>query len=144
MAQKEESNKSYNCSECSSFIEILSLNEDNYTIEFKCLNQNKTIEISIDELLKNMKKHTQEKMNNEICDIHNDKYTCYCFDCNFNICEKCLKSRNHIHHEKNNIIEIQPTDIELKIYAKRIEYYKNEINKLKNDNINMIKKKKVN
>ncbi len=29
----------YNCSECSSMIEILSLEEDNNIIEFKCLNK---------------------------------------------------------------------------------------------------------
>ena len=29
----------YNCTECSSLIEILSINEDNNIIEFKCLNK---------------------------------------------------------------------------------------------------------
>ena len=38
-----------------------------------------------------MKKFEPEKMNNEKCDLHNEKYICYCFDCNLNICEKCLK-----------------------------------------------------
>ena len=31
----------YNCSECPSLIEILSINEDNNIIEFKCLNKDK-------------------------------------------------------------------------------------------------------
>ena len=31
----------YNCTECSSLIEILSINEYNNIIEFKCLNQHK-------------------------------------------------------------------------------------------------------
>ena len=31
----------YNCSECSSLIEIISINEDNNTIEFNCLNKEK-------------------------------------------------------------------------------------------------------
>ena len=31
----------YNCTECPSLIEILSINEDNNIIEFKCLNQHK-------------------------------------------------------------------------------------------------------
>ena len=29
----------YNCSECSSLIEIISINDDNNIIEFKCLNR---------------------------------------------------------------------------------------------------------
>ena len=139
MAQKEESSKYYNCSECSSLIEILSINENDNTIEFNCLNKNKAIKISIEDYLKNMKKSTPEKINNDICDMHNDKYVCYCFDCNNNICEKCLKSRNHIHHDKNHIIEIQPTENEIKVYMEIIRYYNNEINKLKNENMNKIK-----
>ena len=62
MAQKEESSKYYNCSECSSLIEILSINENDNTIEFNCLNKNKAIKISIEDYLKNMKKSTPEKI----------------------------------------------------------------------------------
>ena len=35
----EISDINYNCTECSSLIEILSINEDNNCIEFKCLNK---------------------------------------------------------------------------------------------------------
>ena len=40
----------YNCSECPSLIEILSINEENNIIEFKCLNKDK--------------EHNHEKKNN--------------------------------------------------------------------------------
>ena len=35
----ENSNIYYNCTECSSLIKILSINEDTNIIEFKCLNR---------------------------------------------------------------------------------------------------------
>ena len=38
----------YSCSECSSLIEIISINEEKNTIEFNCLNQ----EISTKKILK--------------------------------------------------------------------------------------------
>ena len=140
MSEKEELSKFYNCSECSSLIEILSINEENNTIEFKCLNKGINIELSIEDYLKNMVNYTPKKINHEICNIHKENYMSYCFDCNSNICKECLKSRNHIHHYKNNIIEIQPSLEELKVYSKIIEYYNNEIQKLKNENIKKIKK----
>ena len=122
MSEKEELSEFYNCSECSSLIEILSINEENNTIEFKCLNKGINIELSIEDYLKNMANYTPKKINHEICNIHKEKYMSYCFDCNSNICKECLKSRNHIHHYKNNIIEIQPSLEELKVYSKIIEY----------------------
>ena len=54
MSEKEEFSEFYNCSECSSLIEILSINEENNTIEFKCLNKGINIELSIEDYLKNM------------------------------------------------------------------------------------------
>ena len=35
----ENNGKFYNCTECSSLIEILSINEDSNIIEFRCLNK---------------------------------------------------------------------------------------------------------
>ena len=37
----------YNCTECSSLIEILSINENNNIIEFKCLNKEKNHDTKI-------------------------------------------------------------------------------------------------
>ena len=40
MNETELNNISYNCAECSSMIEILSINERNNIIEYKCLKKN--------------------------------------------------------------------------------------------------------
>ena len=99
----------YNCTECSSLIEIISISED--IIEFVCLNKEnnhgKKI-MSLKEYCEKMIRFNNKKVNGDICDIHkkyNNKYVSYCFDCNIHLCKECLKTRNHINHRKNNIIE---------------------------------------
>ena len=61
--------------------------------------------------IEKMKDFNNKNINNDICFIegHNkNKYECFCFDCNNHLCKECLKSKNHIGHNKTNIIEIQP------------------------------------
>ena len=132
----------YNCSECSSLIEILSINENNNTIEFNCLNKNfnhnKKITMPIKEYLEKMKKYNNNKLNKDECEIHNIKYVSYCFDCNCHLCKECLKTRNHLNHIKNNIIEIEPMKEELNIINEVILDYKNKIDNLSNEKIRKI------
>lgn len=72
------------------------------------------------------------KINTDICNIHEDKYISYCLDCKKHLCFKCLKIRNHINHNKNNIIEIAPDNIDLEIIKGIINYYNSNINELEN------------
>ena len=115
----------YNCSECSSLIEILSINEEINTIKFKCLNKecisNQIIEMSLKEYLEKMKKYNKKEINNDECEMHNKKYLNYCFDCNRHLCKECLKTRTHLNHIKNNIIEIEPIKEELNIIKEIIK-----------------------
>ena len=127
---KEELFDYYNCSECSSMIEINLIDEINNKIKFRCLNENKTKSLSINEYLEAIQRYYKPSINNDLCQTHNAKYISYCFECNYHLCEECLKTRNHIHHYKNNILEVQPTKSEINIYSKVIEYYNNEIEKL--------------
>ena len=91
-----ESNKiGYNCSECSSTIEIISVDEDD--IEFKC-NNNHNIKIKIKEYLDKMKKYNDIDLNNKICNIHKEEYISYCFECNMHLCNECLKLGEHSYH----------------------------------------------
>ena len=46
----------YNCTECSSHIEILYINEKANTIEFKCINNNHIKKLSIKEYINKNKK----------------------------------------------------------------------------------------
>ena len=131
-------NINYNCTECSSIIEILSINENNNIIEFQCLNTHSKKEMRIKEYLEKMNFYRNKKVNEDICKIHNidnNKFISYCFDCNLQLCKECLNSKNHINHFKNNIFEIQPNITELEIIKEIIEEYKNEINKLKNEKL---------
>ena len=132
-------NDYYNCSECSSLIEILSINEENNTIEFNCLNKNKNHSkriMPIDEYLDSMNKFNNNNinLNKDYCEIHkNNKYICYCFNCQKHLCNECLKTRDHIEHFKNYIIEIQPIKEELDIIQEVMNDYKVRIEKLKNE-----------
>ena len=136
----EINNIYYNCTECSSMIEILSINEENNIIEFKCLKKGHEKKVMpIKEYLLKMNKYKQRIINEDRCKEHlfckNNKYIGYCFDCNRNLCEECLKSRSHINHIKNNIIEIKPTKEELIIVEEIIKDYKIKIENLKKEKI---------
>ena len=95
----------FNCSECPSTIEILSLNEQE--IEFKCVNKHH-IKMEIKEYINKMKKYNNIKINDNICSIHNKEYYSYCFDCNMHLCKECIKLREHSYHYKIYLFEIIP------------------------------------
>ena len=78
----------YNCSECPSMIEILSLEEDNNFIEFKCLNTDNEhnnhgkIKMLLKDYLESMKTHNNKVINDDTCYIHNNsKFISYCISC---------------------------------------------------------------
>ena len=136
----------YNCSECPSLIEILSINEENNIIEFKCLNKDKENNhekkiIPIKEYLLKMENYRKKNINDK-CKEHSCKYVSYCLDCNCHLCEECLKSRSHINHNKNNIMEIKPMKEELLIIEEIIKDYNIKIENLKNEKINKEKELK--
>ena len=97
----------YNCSECSSLIEIISIDEEN--IEFKCNNKH-IIKMKIKDYLIKMKKYNNYKLNNQICDKHKKEYSVYCLECNVHLCNDCLKLGEHKFHFKINLIEILPNN----------------------------------
>ena len=138
----ENKDTMYNCTECSSLIKILSINEDKNIIEFKCINKDCGVQkvISMNEYFEKMEKHKQKHINKDTCSEHSsNKYVSYCFDCNCHLCEECLNTREHISHYKNNIMEIKPIKEELNIIEEVIEDYKIKIENLKNEKINRIK-----
>ena len=122
----------YNCTECPSMIEIISLKERENIIKFKCLNKNNphNIEMPIIEYINKMKKYNNKDMHNEICLIHNKKYDCYCQDCTSHLCKDCLKTRKHVNHFKISIEEIRPNQDELNIIENILKYHENRSNEL--------------
>ena len=93
----DENKVCYNCSECPTLIEIVSIDESN--IEFKCKN-NHQIKISIREYLEQMKRYNDKRLNDKNCQEHKEEYSVFCFDCNEHLCNKCLKSGKHSYHYK--------------------------------------------
>ena len=130
----------YNCTECPSLIEILSINEENSSIEFKCLGSSRHEKnMSIKEYLEKMKKYNNKIINDDICKVHykkSNKFVTYCLDCNLHLCKECLESRNHINHNKNNIIEVKPIKEELFIIKEIIKNYKIKLENLMFEKIN--------
>ena len=131
---------SYNCTECSSLIEIISINQENNSIKFKCLNKNNSHEktLSIKDYLIKMKKYYNKQLNDDICKVHinnNEKYISYCINCKNHLCKECLKSGKHLNHNKNAIMEIQPTQEELNIIKELINYYNTKVENLKNESM---------
>ena len=134
----ENDNIFYCCTECSSSIEILSINKDMNLIEFKCLNKahNDVKKMKINEYFEKMEKYKKSNINQDICINHSyKKYVGYCFDCNKHLCEECLVEREHINHYKNYLLEIKPIKEELDIINEIIKDYKVKIENLKNQRI---------
>ena len=123
------------CPECFSSLEIISIDEDNNFLEFKCSkNNHENNKISITQFLKRTKKNDNLNYLNifkDQCEIHkNNNYTCYCFVCKNHLCDECLQSGIHINHTKNNLIEIKPREQELKIISEFISEHKIKLEKL--------------
>ena len=100
-------NESYVCTECSSFIEITSLDDINNIISFNCPSHGaKTM--TIKDYLEKMKKNTFlysacsscKKKQNE---INNNEIFNYCTNCKIIICNKCIINHDRKHYIiKNN------------------------------------------
>ena len=126
----EENNDLIICPKCSSIIEIISINEENNIIEYRCIKENKNYIKPIKEYLETIKAKKEKNIEElkDKCKIHKNKnYICYCFDCNNHLCNECLKTRNHINHRKSNIVEINPIEEEIEIIKEVIKYYKREL-----------------
>ena len=139
LTQEIQNNYSFNSCECLSNIEILSINEDNGIIEFKSLEKdsNDKIIMPINEFYENKEKYCQQIIKE--CKDHSsyddNNYISYCFDCKIHLCKECLKSRIHINHNKNYLIEIQPTQDELNLIEEVTKDYKICIDNLKKEKI---------
>ena len=146
----------YNCTECSSIIEIISLNEEENIIEFKCLNKH-YLKMNIKEYINKMKKYNDIKLNDKKCNKHNNEvYFSYCFDCNIHLCKECMKSKEHNYHYKIYMLEIIPdikvlNDIEDIIKQNKIKIAnlndektskEKKLESILKHNINKIKEKK--
>ena len=123
----------YNCSECSSQIEIISMNETE--IEFKCINNNHLKKISIKDYINKMKVFNNKNNKNDININHNNKFEGYCLDCKIHLCKEYLKSSNHINHNIKLITKLAPNKKELNIIENIIKYYEEKIENLEKEKL---------
>ena len=131
----------FSCTECSSAIEILTIDEKNNSMNFKCLNNisHGIKNISLKNYLEKMKENKQNNINEYKvkCKNHIDNnFTHFCLDCNIHLCKECFGSRIHLNHRKNDIIEMKPCEKEINIINKVIKYCKNNLKDLKIEKIN--------
>lgn len=114
----------YNCTECTSLIEIISLNNSLNEIEFRCLNNSHRIKKPLNDYLKIMGTYKYPASLKTECECagHNkSKYEYYCLNCDKHLCKLCLESKEHLYHIKFNIMaEISLTKEEEKLIEKFI------------------------
>ena len=134
-------NIGYNCSECSSPIEILSINEEENELSFRCIKNNSHCKkIKVGEYLATMKKYIDKSNINEICKNHNNKENIsYCFDCKCHLCKECLKSKSHKNHNKLYLIESQPDEEDINIIKNKIVDHNNKMKNLEEAKIKGLK-----
>ena len=135
----------YTCSECSSLIEILSINEDKNEISFKCVNNIKHAnqKMNINDYLEKMKKFIDKNNLRDKCKNHSNKeYLCYCFNCRYHLCKECIKSKEHKKHNKIYLIELQPNEEDIDKLKNKIETYNNKIELIKKEKESIIYKLK--
>ena len=123
----------YDCTECSSLIEILSINEINNNIKFRCINAHNK-EILIKEYLKYIEKNKDANRKGK-CELHNKKYKFYCFDCNRHICDGCIKliKEHKKCHRQEYILYSQPKEEDLEKMRDKIEEYRIRIEKIRQE-----------
>ena len=104
------------CSDCiNKHLEINKKNHPNLNTEF---------------IIKNNKKYIN-------CLLHpKEKNLAFCFNCNTHICKECMKSKKHINHTKNNIMEVLLTNEMINILNGIIEVYKERIIQLNKEKQN--------
>ena len=129
------------CTECSSPIKLISINEKNNIIGFICTkNDSHGKVISINEYFEKIKENQDNlKEIKDKCEKHlkNNGYMYYCYTCNGHLCKECIRTRIHNHHTRRDIYEIQPKKEELDLISEVIKDYKLKLDKLKNEKVSV-------
>ena len=72
--------------------------------------------------------NNNEKMAKCLLHTENNSFVEYCFDCKRHLCKECLKSKKHINHKKNNLLEIQISHENKILHNKIIDELKTQKN----------------
>ena len=126
-----------NCPECSSLIEIKALSEENNTITFKCLEKYGEKTLTIEEYLEKIKNCKSSNNLKTKCEKHGyKKYRAYCLDCKYNLCQKCIDTKEHVNHNKQFIGEIKPENNNIKKIEDKLEEFNEKMKNLKKQEVN--------
>ena len=94
------------------------------------INKKNHPDLNTEFIIKNNKKYIN-------CLLHpKEKNLAFCFNCNTHICKECMKSKKHINHTKNNIMEVSLTNEMINILNGIIEVYKERIIQLNKEKQN--------
>ena len=97
----------YNCTQCTSLIEIISLNNKLDEIEFRCLKNSHRIKKKLTDYINDMNSYKYGVLIKNKCEFagHNNcHYEYYCLNCDKHLCKECLESKEHLYHIKFNIM----------------------------------------
>ena len=121
---------SYCCPYCTNLPEILSFNEGNGIVKFKCKKHGENT-LDIHDYLESMQKFitiSEVNTKNKCKEHKNENYYKYCINCQENFCQKCLKV--HEKHVKYNIESLRPNNNEILLIKNKINKYLQEKNEL--------------
>ena len=124
-----KNNEGYNCSECSSLIEIKSINEDN--LSFHCANNHNIENIIIKEYLEKMSKFKDINNMKVKCETHDKDFVGICFNCKCHLCNDCFRNERHKNHNKKSFLNLYPYEENKNEIKNRIDYYMNQIKEIK-------------
>jgi hypothetical protein len=127
----------YNCTECTSLIEIISLNDQLNEIEFRCLNNSHRIKKALNDYLNEMKSYQYSASFKTKCESaghNNSNYEYYCLNCDKHLCKICLESKEHLYHIKFNIMSEISLSKEQDNLIKMFIEDKNKSNQIENYN----------
>ena len=113
------------CSNCFKEINDMSVNykcqECNKLICSDCFNKHK--------ILTSHKSKIEFIQKNQLCPIHNKKYSLYCQKCKINLCSKCQSS--HENHDLMSYLEVIPNKQKKDLAQRKYETFHLKINNLK-------------
>ena len=120
----------YCCPYCTNLPEILSFNEGNGIVKFKCKKDGENT-LDLHDYLENMQKYisiSEVNTKNKCKEHKNENYYSYCINCQENFCQKCLKI--HENHVKYKIESLCPNNNEVLLIKNKINTYLQEKNQL--------------
>ena len=127
----------YRCTQCNQ-IPFIKYDKQNYTISTECNNNHIFKNIPLDQFILDLNKNISEKNNEEeknklndsVCNIHQEKFINYCNTCKINLCMYCDYTKHESHDIKIFFPLISNLESNLKETKLKFEYLNEFIDKI--------------